>query len=43
MVVEHWSQALLKEYGAVDGGGKQIHCIRKQGFAENEAFVLILP
>lgn len=40
---KRWSQALFKEYGAEDDGGKQICCIRKQSFAEKEPLGLILP
>lgn len=40
---KRWGQASFKEYGEEDDGGKQIHCIGKQRFAENEPLGLILP
>lgn len=40
---EHWGQTLFKEYRTASVGGKLIHCIGKQGFAENDAPRLILP
>lgn len=39
---KRWDQVLFKEYGAEDDDGKQIHCTRKQSFAENEPLRLIL-